>query len=313
MRIVSLEDCKRWSTLTIDRETGFPCFVVRSDVVSNFPYPHRFQYISTIRQILRLTGEKFVFHEGPESGFFGFGDSLRKSVNSDGNVVYHSRLPIIHELSTLPCPDCNGTGEDEFDDTMGLPLIKCGRCHGTGKRSDIDWSTAYALSASIVCLTNLLFLAGRSVVSGLSKNDPVQLLVLNVISAPGNEGCSLGGYFSPRLMHFLLTHRASYQFEEVRNAMIRVYEYMWRTVSPEKKRSLNGGIGAWQSTPGYLMLDVPGNASGIHLSGHYNREQGGAKFTCHNVNTPLQQLVLITGLAALCDLYEEKVNSGAST
>lgn len=51
-----------------------------------------------------------------------------------------------------------------------------------------------------------------------------------------------------------------------------------------------------------FVIDCPGNACGLNPAGsNFCRENEGYEFGCHNVDRPFQQLLLLVGLAALCD------------
>ena len=54
---------------------------------------------------------------------------------------------------------------------------------------------------------------------------------------------------------------------------------------------------------GRIIMDCPGDACGVHPSEDYwdDKEETGYKFSCHNVDNPMQQLTFLAGLAALHD------------
>ena len=56
------------------------------------------------------------------------------------------------------------------------------------------------------------------------------------------------------------------------------------------------------------MFDCPGNACGIHPTEVDLRyDLGGYEFSCHNVDSPAQQMALIVGLAALHDMARKEM------
>lgn len=55
------------------------------------------------------------------------------------------------------------------------------------------------------------------------------------------------------------------------------------------------------------MLNCPGNACGIHPVIHWEEGENGYKFSCHNVDTPMQQLTLLAGLATLHDKARQEM------
>ncbi len=61
---------------------------------------------------------------------------------------------------------------------------------------------------------------------------------------------------------------------------------------------------------GFITIDCPGNACGIHPdhnAGLRIEKDEGYEFTCHNVDSPAQQLTLLAGLAALHDKARKEI------
>ena len=52
---------------------------------------------------------------------------------------------------------------------------------------------------------------------------------------------------------------------------------------------------------GRLIMNCPGDACGIHPENWYEENDKGYEFNCHNVDSPMQQITLLAGLAALHD------------
>ncbi|MEI6420166.1 MAG: hypothetical protein WCO30_00905 [bacterium] len=296
MKILHYEDIPRWYTLTIDNETGFPCIKIADDVLAKLPGPHRPEVIVCFSKDLAINLEDFPFYEGPTAETFGFGQSLKKIGRTDGQTTFRLELPIIRQLTDNVCPQCRGK-------RLGKHERHHCYCNGSGKESKVDWEKAFALSASVTLLASALWLAQETERTQLS--DKKQLLTLNLIVERGTHGGSLGGDFSPSFINFLKTFDEKHHFESVRIAMTRAYQHMWRPNNPKQdSRYERHQFSAWQSLPGNLILDVPGDACGIHPSPDVRKiaENDGCEWTCHNVDSPLQQLTLITGLAAMCDL-----------
>ncbi len=50
---------------------------------------------------------------------------------------------------------------------------------------------------------------------------------------------------------------------------------------------------------GFLVLNCPGNACGIHSSDHSYTGRRGREFSSHNVDNPAQSLTLLAGIASM--------------
>jgi len=296
MKLLQHEDIQRWFTLTIDLETGFPCLVVADEVLTKWPGAHHPKIIEAVRKNLGLGERDFPFQEEPKAGAFGFGDSLKKVSAQDGQSVYRLELPIIHRLTVNKCRECKGKKTGEHG--------RCHYCSGSGKESMIVWEQAFALSASVSLFANVLWLSQE--IDLAQPTEKRQLLNLNLQVDRGPHGGSLWGEFSPYFVNFLKTHGEDASFEKVNEMMIRVYRYMWQSKNSEPRNFdyEKHQFRAWQNLPGNLILDIPGDACGIHPSPYVHEipENEGSEWTYHNVDSPLQQLTLLTGLAAMCDL-----------
>lgn len=298
-RILTFEDIPRWFTLTIDQSTGFPCFKIYNDVLAKLPGPHLPQIIKIIRTKLNLSEDDFLFHE-PAGEFFGFGNGLEKIGDNDGQTIYRINLPEIHKITDEACSECNGTKSGSRYDG-GCPY-----CDSSGKKSVIDWTKARALSASTKLLSNLLWLAQeteREIVS-----EKFQLLTLTLVSERGQHGSSIGGEFSPHFVQRLRSFGEKCNFEKAEVAMIKVYYQMFPPKNPETKR-MDCDMRFFeveQKLSGNLIINVPGDRCCIHPSRGVLeiRPNEGYDWASHNVDTPLQQLTMLTGLAAVCDLID---------
>jgi len=79
-----------------------------------------------------------------------------------------------------------------------------------------------------------------------------------------------------------------------------------------KERYLNFGFKAYMLRKGGVVLDVPGNACGIYNPPEHDYglpRKEGCKFECHNVDSPMQQLTLLVGLAMLHDKARKEIKN----
>lgn len=294
--MLNYEDIARWFTLTINAKSGFPCIRIYDDVLANLK-TFRPEVVASIRTNLGLSELRFVYQEKPDETF-GFGNGLRR-IDSDlaEQTTYELNLPVINKFTNEVCKECKGTKKANWGSY-------CPYCSGSGREHTIVWDEAFALSASIAMLAEMLeFACGEQ---RLKPPDEKQLLILNFYVAKGMHGGSIGGRFSPHFISKLKSYGDGAHFDVASEAMIKVYRHMWKSRRPNKKDYDydKSRTKAWQNLPGNLLLDVPGDACGIHPSPHVYeiRNEEGIEFTCHNVDSPLQQLTLLTGLAAMCDM-----------
>jgi len=127
-----------------------------------------------------------------------------------------------------------------------------------------------------------------------------------VITERKMHGGSLGGAFAPCFVDVLKTYEEKTVFTKQTNIMFAAHRAMWQKSIEEDACDYDKHTTTiYQSLPGNLIMNVPGDACGIHPNEVRTISEGmGYNFACHNVDNMLQQLTLVTGLAAMCDLVE---------
>jgi hypothetical protein len=119
----------------------------------------------------------------------------------------------------------------------------------------------------------------------------------------------MGGFTAPML-------RAWTEKEyEKRIKLPEVEEAMWQTWNalseyPIKKRALSPspfeGLTAYLKEKGSFFFDCPGNATSVFTDEWWDvGENRGHTLASHNLDSPLQQVTLLAGLAALHDLVDK--------
>lgn len=220
---------------------------------------------------------------------FGFG-------GSEGEFFsFRIPLPKIFTYGDLRCQYCSGDGEDR-----NFRGRKCGSCDGTGRNTQFDWRRAYAVSATF----SLFTLCSRYPDQIIGHAGLPQLLTFQTITDHGQHGGSLDGEFSILLCEWLSRHQPDTPIVEVEKAMKIAYGSMFRLRDYNKH-----DFRATQRGSGIIHARCPGDACEIHPSYPCSeplRGEGGA-FTCHNVDSPLQQLTLVAGLAALHDKARKEI------
>ncbi len=141
---------------------------------------------------------------------------------------------------------------------------------------------------------------------GLNTNWPEgQLLVVEGVCLPDPGPDSLGGASSgslsasitPDVCRWLAAQPHDEHCQPIVDAMRAADGFMW------EGRDSGYRFGAWCRQPKWLNLSVPGNACGLDPDG-YNQanDDSGYELVPHNVDSTLQQLTLLVGLAKLHDL-----------
>lgn len=168
-------------------------------------------------------------------------------------------------------------------------------------RLKAEKTSVLPLRSSLHLLTTALWLF-----EGDTEWKDRQLMVVECIYLPVDPDryqCngSLSVTLAPEVMSWISkwisAHSEGQHIPEVISAMKGASEYMW------EGSSKYGRFGALCRKPKWLNLDVPGDACGLDPSDYYDESlEKGYTLQPHNVNSPLQQLTFLVGLARLHDL-----------
>lgn len=235
--------------------------------------------------------EEFGFSgfSGDLAGDFGFED-IFKFKSRKGDFIDHViEIPVVEKQIDESCEYCDGSGKDK---NIGY---KCLWCYGSGKNREINWKIAYVISASFsVFFDHALFPKERT-----SFFLP-QLMTVQTATIQKSHGGSLYGTFGPLFSKYLVSLEKYDEsaLKEITEAMISAHKKMNGRLDPYNEHSFR----AYIHDRGRITLDCPGDACGVYVPPeefwHGNR---GREFSCHNTDTPFQQLTLLAGLAALHD------------
>ena len=124
-------------------------------------------------------------------------------------------------------------------------------------------------------------------------------MTVHTVTIREMQGGSLGGEYSKRLCYWmcLLWDQGKQNIVEMKDAMVVAYNKMLGKDSYNEHST-------WAEIAynnGWLNTSCPGDACGLHPA-DFSIERGeGYRFTCHNVDNPMQQITLLAGLAALHD------------
>lgn len=220
-------------------------------------------------------------------GHFGFDNAIEARTDGD-KVVCTGHLPQVRWNTKSRCSYCKGGKRAPHSDQ------ECPDCRGSGKAYELKWTPAFALSAS---LNALFFLAKFH--EGETIPLP-QLLTLTLVTQCGMHGGSLGGDFSQPLVDWLRARRPGEQIPEMMTAMRIAHDRMMG-----KQARFIARHEAYVQKDGWLLANCGGGS--IHPAYGWIEKAGGYEFTCHNVDSPVQQLTLLAGLAALHDRVDREL------
>lgn len=222
----------------------------------------------------------------------GFGGIFERTGEEDGFIQFRARIPQVKKDTGNKCKGCKGTGERDW----GGYTNKCLFCNGTGKQWTMDWKEVKAISASLTVLTIYL----RCYEIETSTPYP-QLMTFQTITEEGMHGGSLSGEISIPLYNFLKAFGEHAELSEVIRAMKIAHDTM-----VGNRELYQYSFDAYVKK-GHFIINCPGDACGLNPSDWYTHEGQGYEFSCHNVDSPIQQLTLLVGLATLNDMARREL------
>lgn len=234
-------------------------------------------------------------HLQPFKGNFetniGYGGVFRRIGTEEKNdfMRYATEIPQVKKTTRGKCKDCKGTGKCSWNDEG-----ECLWCGGTGKDWYMDWSGVNAISASLTVLTTWLHYCEIDTSAAFP-----QLLIVDTITKNGMHGGSLGGDISIPMYDYLRSLGERVRFPKAIQAMITAHSKM---VGGNEFYSSNFNAYAEK---GHFIINCPGDACGLHPSDWYKHEGNGYEFSCHNVDSAIQQITLLAGLATLHDMVRD--------
>lgn len=235
---------------------------------------------------------------------FGINDSIVQVGQEEGGwVTYQINLPSVIYKSNFACGRCGGTGKR-------LPLEKynerCYDCSGSGFEIYRDYIKIDEVCFSLSMLLRALEFPTEN---GDVDTKEKQLFTLSSCCIHEAHGHSVGGYASPEFIRFLESFSTSYE-ENVN--FPSVVETMRHT-----HLQLYGEVGKYDrfgcyTRGGQIVLDCPGDACQIHTEmSRTIGDKRGEGITCHNLDTAMQQLTLLSGMGEISSLYDESIMKNA--
>lgn len=240
--------------------------------------------------------EQFGFQTfgGEFTNDFGFDRSFAFKGIRNGFHEFRITLPVVRIFSKWKCRDCRGSGHNKSYNRM------CIACNGKGRENSFDYNRAYAISASFTVFSALAYYLDEA--AETTSSIP-QILNVQTVTIRDMHGGSLSGEYSVFLGRYLSGLPVGTSVEKMVRAMKRAYKIMDQGLGPLPRFGASV-----DSDNGWLNVDCPGDACGLHPS-HGLEDGRGYEFSCHNVDTPQQQLTLLAGLAALHDKARREIAS----
>lgn len=243
-------------------------------------------WVRTVSERHELDGLFDGFSGDLRAGSFGFNHAIMKVGESGDYIEYVAKIPEIKILTQFDCGDCDGTGKrnpELFSEGH------CLHCAGSGKMGVLDWRSAYIMTASLGLLFEILDVNEET--SAVEH----QLVTVKMMSDYGLHGSSIGGDFGIDFMDHVRSGPSELKsiIEHTTQAMRTAHAHMFTLDEYDRMRIRvdydNGQIG----------LTVPGDACGINTSFDSSTKGEGRDFSCHNVDSPLQSLALLAGIASM--------------
>lgn len=265
-----------------------------------------------------------AFNDGYK-GDFGFNSAFKRMGTKDDFAVFSAPIPVVQKVAEKVCPLCGGDkkslfgrcarcmGKGKLDEVCPECLGKkedesgfnCLYCGGEGKKTYFDWKPVFAISASFTLFFQLAVFKMKKQ-EAVSSRFP-QLILVDTITQQGSHGGSLDGTYSIQLAKWLSSFESNTEISEMTEAMVRAWEKMFRKVDEYDRHDFYAKVA---NENGWLNVSCSGDRCGLHPADSWGPERGrGYKFSCHNVDSPMQQLTLLAGLAALCDRAKKEIKA----
>jgi len=164
-----------------------------------------------------------------------------------------------------------------------------------------DKKNAHAISASFSVFFAVAFFSEVETSSLFP-----QLLTINTVTEQRDHGGSLSGQYSIPLVKWLVSQcKDRGVIPEMIRAMKSACKCICGSLRGFNQNEFKASV---KDELGWLNVSCPGNACDLHPQSQHDLEEGfGYAFDSHNVDTPVQQIILLAGLAALYDLVRKNI------
>ncbi|HEY1036974.1 MAG TPA: hypothetical protein VGE62_00140 [Candidatus Paceibacterota bacterium] len=231
--------------------------------------------------------------------FFGINDSIALVAQDAEWLTYRIKIPRVCFKSNSICARCLGKGKRDFYGDV------CYSCDGKGTDTFLD-----SMQIDEVCYSLAVFLTAlKFPLKDCDVDTPhKQLFTVTSMAKATSHGHSVGGYASPEFLRFLESLSMSYDDWVNLPSAVEVMKMV--------HCRLFGKVHAFDrfacyTRGGQIILDCPGDACQIHTEPDRRIGCGqGVGITCHNLDSAMQQLMLLAGMGEVTSLYDDWVESG---
>ncbi len=316
--MLQYEDIPCWYDLSFDFTKPALMLNVHEDFLSKVSIPNEAPIINIMMQDYGFTS----FAADLSGKEFGFNGAFKSVGIKEQFAIFSIDIPLFEKPVMKRCEACQGNGNTMFEALC--PVCKgtkqerkyipctfcegdnyphCHRCAGGGKELVVDSQRHlfYEISATLAVFFQIM---RQGIYTGQHTTCSFhQLLEVETSIRKEMNGAPLSGIYSIPLVNWLAGFSPNTHLSKVEKAMTCAHRKIFGKNSDLEKRDIWAALG---SGNGWLNISVPGDRCGIHPTHSsyslVNRGIQGYEFSCHNVDTPMQQLILLCGLAALCDM-----------
>lgn len=278
--------------LAWDDQLGSIEIVCAYDMVEHLP---KLTNNSPIVQDLRTELNINTNFDGEYGHSFGFDVGIYQEIQH-GTLTYKARLP---RYTMGTCDLCNGKGKR--DPTFGDE--DCFVCEGSGEAAKTQWKKILVLRANLKLLLDVFAFNEYAPGHGYEKPD---MRIKLCVNKPAMDSSSIMIPFGGPLLLWLQSISVNKRIglDEVVEVMTKAWDIMSKIREYDKY-----SIEAYCEN-GRLIMNIPGNAAGIYLgTGSFGAEDG--TMFDHNMDTGVQQLTILAGLAQLHSMYREATTKEA--
>jgi len=254
--------------------------------------------------------------------YFGLGQTI---VVEDKSGEFWRLRAVIPEgiiYSDKVCPACHGSKIDQKKLADYFITMECDSCAGSGLEAKKQFGLADELADNISLLFDIVWLLEYNCPETIDNQRPMLMFLQTGIEGYGKQ--FIGGYFTQALKDYLQTRIVSKTVEqlvfETSQRMYFAYNLMFygrhepryqeKYDFPTEILNINDNANGERL---FFSVQVPG-INGCHVysdSGLCALAPSGFikdifSLTCHNIDTPIQQISLIVGLAYLCGSARNK-------
>lgn len=289
MKMIEKKDSPCWYKLSWIKEEKAILLRIHEDFINDF------EPISSSNNLILNYMKEFKFSNfsGNLDDDFGFNRALKFMGRKNDFNEFLMKAPVVSEKSNKICSNCKGSGKNWTGDT-------CFQCNGSGKEDSYSWRSADETAVSFSILSRALRYFEKDTSTTFPQLFTVETMAKKILS----HGSSLGGTYSVSFCDWLRSLDTNIIFSETIEAMKIAYSCAFGEII--KISQFNAYLG---SGKGWLVINCPGNSSGLHPSEQrgYSEKGKGYRFSCHNIDTPVQQFSLLTALSTLHDKAEKEI------